>query len=140
MAQRARQVNHIEELADTSFLLSAVHPVIEGQRTGQNIVNRLGGIEGGVGGLKDDLQFAQFIATAVAQIPLKWLAFEEDLPLRSRQYAGDHPREGRFPATGLADDAEVLTAMKLEADLVDHTHQWRSSIVQLAVPGHDVLD
>ena len=97
----------------------ALHAVVEGERTAEDVADRVGRIQRGVGELEDDLEAAELVLAAAAQIGGHLVAVEPDAAGMRGKQARDHACQRGLAAAGLADDPEVLAALERAADLAD---------------------
>lgn len=93
--------------------------VVDGEGLGEDLADGHAGVERGVGVLKDDLhaaaEGAEMAGGGVGNVG----AVEVDRAAGGLDEAKHHAGDGAFAAAGFADDAEGLSAMDGEADVLD---------------------
>src|SRR5918999_3288445 len=107
-----------DDLFNSPLALPSPEPGELDQRPGDDAANAVAAIESRVGVLEDDLQEAQLFRRPIGRPRSRLPA--GDLDDRPRVWGGEadqHPGEGGFAATGLADDPERLAGEHLKVDV-----------------------
>ena len=111
-----------EELRDAIAPLGLVAPAVDDERLRDDALDRHPRVQRSVGILKDDLHVPAEPPELAVSHRADVLAAEEHLAVRRLDEAEDAAPHGRFPGTGLADEAERLAPRDREGDAVDGLH------------------
>src|SRR6056297_161662 len=115
----AGEPDSFEELSDAFVFLLAGRDVVALHRSADDPTDGLSRVQRAVGVLEDNLHLAAQTANLSGPELVDRLALEEHLAIGRFEQFQHGPRDGGFPAAGLADETHGLAGIDVEADVVD---------------------